>query len=123
MGGNDPVSAERGDIEAVVEELAIDDEGSRPARAEWLRDPAVGQRPAEVCGCSSKPASPSDAITLRIVAALSPCRLICASVRDPTGSPVVMYVSTIAVRISRSRAAMGVLAGIRKSGSQPLLSG
>src|SRR5207253_11277943 len=42
-------------------------------------------------------------MTLRMVAGLNPSRLPRARVRDPTGSPVVMKVSTIAVRISRSR--------------------
>jgi len=42
------------------------------------------------------------AITLRMVAALRPSRLDRASVRDPTGSPVAINVSTMAVRISRS---------------------
>ena len=42
-------------------------------------------------------------MTLRIEAGLSPSRLERASVRDPTGSPVEIKVSTMAVRISRSR--------------------
>ena len=50
-----------------------------------------------------KPASERSAITLRIEAGLSPSRFDRASVRDPTGSPVEMNVSTMAVRISRSR--------------------
>src|SRR5580704_3436044 len=60
-------------------------------------------RPEEVCVCSRKPASDKSAITLRIVAGLSPSRLVRDSVREPTGSPVEMKVSTIAVRTSRSR--------------------
>ncbi|SPF41281.1 hypothetical protein SBA1_350018 [Candidatus Sulfotelmatobacter kueseliae] len=60
-------------------------------------------RPAEVCGCSRNPASDKSAITLRMEAGLSPSRLERASVREPTGSPVEIKVSTIAVRISRSR--------------------
>src|ERR1035438_2524784 len=63
----------------------------------------VGTRPAEACGCSRNPASERSAITLRIDAGLSPSRFERASVREPTGSPVVMKVSTMAVRISRSR--------------------
>ena len=63
----------------------------------------VGTRPAEACGCSRNPASERSAITLRMDAGLSPSRLERASVREPTGSPVVMKVSTMAVRISRSR--------------------
>src|SRR5947208_14022525 len=46
-------------------------------------------------------------MTLRMVAGLNPSRLPRAKVRDPTGSPVVMKVSTIAVRISRSRSPIG----------------
>jgi len=42
-----------------------------------------------------------------MVAALSPSRLERASVRDPTGSPLAMNVSTMAVRISRSRPPAG----------------
>jgi hypothetical protein len=42
-------------------------------------------------------------MTFRIVAGLNPSLLLRASVRDPTGSPVAIYVSMIAVRISRSR--------------------
>src|ERR1700752_534472 len=60
-------------------------------------------RPAEVCGCSRKPASERSAITFRMEAGLRPSRLERASVRDPTGSPVEINVSTMAVRISRSR--------------------
>src|SRR5258708_10513188 len=59
--------------------------------------------PAEVCGWSRYPASDKSAITFRIDAGLSPSRFDRASVRDPTGSPVEINVSTIAVRISRSR--------------------
>src|SRR5271165_1013313 len=58
------------------------------------------------------PASARSAITLRIVAGLRPSRLDRASVRDPTGSPVAIKVSTMAVRISRSRSPMGGTAGI-----------
>jgi len=46
-------------------------------------------------------------MTFRIVAGLKPSRLPLESTRDPTGSPVEMYVSTMAVRISRSRFPMG----------------
>src|SRR5258708_37316890 len=60
-------------------------------------------RPAEACGCSRNPASERSAITLRIDAGLRPSRFERASVREPTGSPVEMNVSTRAVRISRSR--------------------
>src|SRR5271156_3343972 len=60
-------------------------------------------RPEEVCVCSRNPASDKSAITLRIDAGLRPSRFERESVRDPTGSPVEMKVSTIAVRISRSR--------------------
>src|SRR5437016_10632543 len=42
-----------------------------------------------------------------MVAGLNPSRLPRAKVRDPTGSPVVMKLSTIAVRISRSRSPIG----------------
>src|SRR6476646_2737554 len=42
-----------------------------------------------------------------MVAGLSPSRLDRESIRDPTGSPVVIKVSTIAVRISRSRSPIG----------------
>src|SRR5580765_1204166 len=42
-------------------------------------------------------------MTLRIDAGLNPSRFERASVRDPTGSPVEIKVSTRAVRISRSR--------------------
>jgi hypothetical protein len=42
-------------------------------------------------------------MTLRIEAGLNPSRFERASVRDPTGSPVEIKVSTRAVRISRSR--------------------
>jgi hypothetical protein len=41
-----------------------------------------------------------------MLAGLSPSRLALAKVREPTGSPVVINVSTMAVRISRSRASM-----------------
>src|ERR1700756_623262 len=60
-------------------------------------------RPEEECVCSRKPASERSAITLRMVAGLRPSRLDRASVREPTGSPVEIKVSTIAVRTSRSR--------------------
>src|SRR5258708_37673330 len=42
-------------------------------------------------------------MTLRIDAGLNPSRFDRASVREPTGSPVEIKVSTRAVRISRSR--------------------
>src|ERR1035437_4468166 len=45
-------------------------------------------------------------------AGLSPSRLERARVRDPTGSPVVIKVSTMAVRISRSRFPIWGSAGI-----------
>src|SRR6185369_2525146 len=64
-------------------------------------------RPAEVWGCSRNPASDKSAITLRMVAALRPSRLARESVRDPTGSPVAINVSTTAVRISFSRSPAG----------------
>src|SRR5215469_12275587 len=51
-------------------------------------------------------------MTFRIDAGLSPSRFDRASVRDPTGSPVEMNVSTIAVRISRSRLPILGSAGI-----------
>src|SRR5271169_2245177 len=60
-------------------------------------------RPDEEWVCSRNPASERSAITLRIEAGLKPSRLDRASVREPTGSPVEMKVSTMAVRISRSR--------------------
>src|SRR5580698_3116173 len=60
-------------------------------------------RPAEACGCSKKPASERSAITFRMDAGLSPSRFERANVREPTGSPVEIKVSTRAVRISRSR--------------------
>src|SRR4030081_1424016 len=47
-----------------------------------------------------------------MVAGLNPSRLPRASVRDPTGSPVAIKVSTIAVRISRSRSPIGGPGGI-----------
>src|ERR1700722_8997022 len=66
---------------------------------------AVGQRPAEVCGCSKSPASPNAAITLRMVAALIPSLLSNwrATAWEATGSPVAMYSSMIALRTNRSR--------------------
>jgi hypothetical protein len=65
----------------------------------------VGTRPAEVCGCSSNPASPSVAITLRMVAELKPSRSAKkrATACEATGSPVAMYNSMMAVSTSRSR--------------------
>jgi hypothetical protein len=42
-------------------------------------------------------------MTFRIDAALRASRLLRAKVLDPTGSPLEIYVSTMAVRISRSR--------------------
>ena len=45
-------------------------------------------------------------MTLRMEAALRFSRLLRARVREPTGSPVEIYVSTMAVRISRSRLPM-----------------
>src|SRR5205823_5211530 len=59
--------------------------------------------PAEVCGCSKYPASARSDMTLRMVAELRPSDVRRARVREPTGSPVEMYWSTIEVRISRSR--------------------
>src|SRR5579871_1533533 len=70
-------------------------------------------RPADACGCSRNPASDKSAITLRIDAGLSPSRFERASVREPTGSPVEINVSTIAVRISRSRFPILGSAGIK----------
>src|SRR5277367_3826714 len=60
-------------------------------------------RPEEECVCSRNPASERSAITLRMVAGLRPSRLDRDRVREPTGSPVEIKVSTIAVRTSRSR--------------------
>jgi hypothetical protein len=45
-------------------------------------------------------------MTLRMEAALRLSGLLRDKVRDPTGSPVEIYVSTMAVRISRSRLPM-----------------
>src|SRR5208282_1926539 len=70
-------------------------------------------RPAEACGCSRNPASDKSAITLRIDAGLRPSRFDRARVREPTGSPVEINVSTSAVRISRSRFPILGSAGIR----------
>ena len=81
----------------------------------------MGTRPAEACGCSRNPASDRSAITLRMEAGLRPSRFERASVRDPTGSPVEMKVSTMAVRISRSRFPILGSAGIVDSVSQPCL--
>ena len=46
-------------------------------------------------------------MTLRMVAGLKPSRLARESTREPTGSPVEINVSTMAVRISRSRSPIG----------------
>src|SRR5579872_682952 len=51
-------------------------------------------------------------MTLRMEAGLRPSRFERASVRDPTGSPVEINVSTMAVRISRSRFPMLGSAGM-----------
>ncbi len=67
-------------------------------------------RPAELCGCSSRPPSPSTAITLRKVAELKPSRSSKKRARawEATGSPVAMYISMMAVSTTRSR-------GLRRS--------
>ena len=46
VGGHDPVAAERGEVDAVVERLAVDDARAPRRRPERQREPAVGQRPA-----------------------------------------------------------------------------
>jgi len=66
-------------------------------------------------GGSRKPASARSDITLRRVAGLRPSRFDRASVREPTGSPVAINVSTMAVRISRSRSPMGAAGDIKHS--------
>ena len=73
---------------------------SRPStnrRNPW----SVGRRPAEVWGANSSPASVRSAMTLRMVAGERLMGRRRARVRDPTGSPVATYCSTI----SRSTAA------------------
>ena len=64
----------------------------------YSRSPfSEGIRPAEVCGCSSRPISVSSAISLRTVAGEAPA----ASAIDfePTGPPVRMYPFTIEASI------------------------
>ncbi len=46
MGGHDPVAAERGQVEAVVEALAVHERVTEPAGTERVRDPDLGDRPA-----------------------------------------------------------------------------
>src|SRR2546430_578450 len=48
-------------------------------------------RPAEVCGWTRYPRSSSVAISLRMVAELTPRRPRCATTSDPTGSAVSIY--------------------------------
>ena len=45
VGGQDAVPTEGRDVDAVVEPLAVDDERAPRRRAEWERDPRVGDRP------------------------------------------------------------------------------
>ncbi len=50
-----------------------------------------GMRPAEVCGCSSRPASASSTISLRMVAELMVlAKADCARVPELMGSPLEM---------------------------------
>src|ERR1700678_3930990 len=68
----------------------------------WLYQPhtSAGRVPtAEVCGWYSNPSSSRSAITLRIVAELSASTCRRATLRDETGSPVLMYTRTRSVKI------------------------
>ena len=64
---------------------------------------SVGRRPAEVWGANSSPISSRSDMTLRMVAGDSGVVRRRDSVREPMGSPVVTYSSTISRKISRER--------------------
>ena len=58
-----------------------------------------GTLPAEVCGCSSNPISNKIAMSLRIVAGDATMSNSAEIRFEPTGSPVRVYSSMIALRI------------------------
>src|SRR5471030_2959406 len=60
-------------------------------------------RPADVCGCTRYPSVSSSAISLRIVAELTPRLYFCVSVTEPTGSAVLMYSYTTVARMKAFR--------------------
>ena len=63
----------------------------------------LGMRPAEVWGWARNPKSVRAAMSLRIVAELTPMRYRRATVPLPTGSPVRMWSATTARRTSALR--------------------
>ena len=76
---------------------------SRSASTKKRSPCCVGKRPALVCGEKMSPAASRSAITLRTEAGDSCIGIMRERLREPTGSPVARYDSTIWRKISRER--------------------